>query len=307
MIGWLTARLQRRLSIALALVIVPPTLIIAFYAVTQTGRVLIDAARMERLRLVTARTAVAERMLSDTAADVLFLSQAPAVRRFVNAASGAARAQALADIERHFVAFLGRWTSRYADACLLDERGRETLCVRVTDGRPAVVPAHGLADRSAESYFTGALSLLAIPGQLPVHVAELELQPAGRAFAQPLVPTLRYTTPLQTDAGLLAGALALNALVGRVLQAVETGDPPQEGAATYVVDRSGYYIAHPQPERRFGNLLGSGYTLYADRPNDAAVLLGGRAGTLLQSADRPDALQAYAHIRPSGQSRVVWT
>ncbi|HEU0202667.1 MAG TPA: hypothetical protein VFR86_19825, partial [Burkholderiaceae bacterium] len=67
MIGWLTARLQRRLSIALALVIVPPTLIIAFYAVTQTGRVLIDAARMERLRLVTARTAVAERMLSDTA------------------------------------------------------------------------------------------------------------------------------------------------------------------------------------------------------------------------------------------------
>ena len=306
MLRWWRSRLQNQLIAAFAAVIVLPTAIIALYSLGRTSEILIDMARLERLRGATVRANTAVRSLADISADLEYVAQAPAVRRTLNARSEDDRAQALRDVERFFVSFLTRWAEKYTRLCMLDSGGREVGCVQVRGGRPQALPATQLANRSSQPFFAGAMSLRAIPGQQPIHISDVELSAIGDTARDEAgtSATLRYATALQTDTGLLNGVIALDALVTPILAGLQSG---AGGGATYVVDREGHYLLHPDPSKTFGHLRGSKATLRSERPRDAAVVLDKSSGTLYASADRPDSLQVFTRVRPPGQSNIVWT
>jgi len=126
---------------------------------------------------------------------------------------------------------------------------------------------------------------------------------AGAAGGAP-VATLRYATALNTDAGVIDAVLVLDALVEPILRSLEA---PGDVGATYVVDRQGHYLLHPDPARRFAHLRGAGRSLQSERPRDARLILEQPAGTIYSSADAPGTLQVYARIQPPGQHNVAWT
>src|SRR5439155_11063334 len=138
--GWLRSRLQRQLIAAFVAVIVFPTAIIAVYSLERSSEILIDMARLERLRGVTARADTAVRLLTDVRADLEFASQSFSLRRYLNADSAPERALALREVERVFTALLARWGEKYKRLCLLSSAGREVSCVRMADGKPAPAP-----------------------------------------------------------------------------------------------------------------------------------------------------------------------
>jgi PAS domain S-box-containing protein len=294
--------LRRRLIVAFVVLIALPTAVISVYSLQRSSEILIDKARQEGLRGAGVRAAAAARLLDDIGSDLQYIAQAPVLRRQLNTPPGPEQASATREVERFFVSFLARWSERYNRLCLLDSRGRELSCVRVDEGRrrPAIVPPSQLGERSAEPYFAGAMQLRAIPGQQPIYISEVELDaPAG-------VPVLRHAVALQSDRGTLEGVLVLQALVAPILGTLQAGS---DGTMTsYVVDRQGNYLLHPQPARRFAHLRDEhAATLSSERPRDAALILGEAAGTLYASADRPQALQVFTRIRPPGQSSISWT
>ena len=64
MLRWWRSRLQNQLIAAFAAVIVLPTAIIALYSLGRTSEILIDMARLERLRGATVRANTAVRSLT---------------------------------------------------------------------------------------------------------------------------------------------------------------------------------------------------------------------------------------------------
>jgi PAS domain S-box-containing protein len=300
---WSSLGLRHQLIVAFVAVILVPTAIISVYSLSRSRELLIQMARDEGLRSAGARAAAASRQLSEIGADLQVIVQAPALRRYLNAAPGADRASVAREVERYFAGLLKRWAERYSRLCLLDSSGHEVSCALLGDGGPSVLPPGELADRSAEPYFAGALQLRAIPGQESIYISELTLEAPSRQG--PAAPVLRYATALQSDSGLLDGVVVLHALVAPVLGTLEQS--AAGAASTYVVDRQGHYLLHPDPTRRFEHLRGGGVSLRSERPRDAAVILDQSSGTLYASVDRPDALQVFTRIRPPGQSSVLWT
>jgi len=300
---WPGLGLRHQLIAAFVAVILLPTAIISVYSLNRSSELIIQMARDEGLRGAGVRAAAANRQLADIGTDLQVIAQASVLRRYLNAAPGAERAGIAREVERYFAALLKRWGERYSRLCLLDSSGREASCARVGPGAPVVLPPGELADRSAELYFSGALQLRAIPGQESTYISELALLAPGAN--DPVVPVLRYATALQSDSGLLDGVVVLDALVAPVLGTLEAS--AAAAATTYVVDRQGQYLLHPDPARRFAHLRGDGVSLRSERPHDAAVILAQSAGTLYASADRPHTLQVFARIRPPGQSGVLWT
>ncbi|KQV85412.1 response regulator [Rhizobacter sp. Root1221] len=300
---WSGLGLRHQLIAAFVAVILLPTAIISIYSLSRSSELIIQIARDEGLRGAGVRAAAANRQFTDIGTDLQVIAQASVLRRYLNAAPGAERASVAREVERYFTALLKRWGERYSRLCLLDSSGHEASCARVGAGAPAVLPPSELADRSSELYFAGALQLRAIPGQESTFISELALQAPGAH--DPAMPVLRYATALQSDSGLLDGVVVLDALVAPVLGALEASAAP--AGTTYVVDRQGHYLLHPDPARRFAHLRGDGVSLRSERPHDAAVILAQSAGTLYASADRPETLQVFARIRPPGQSSVLWT
>ncbi|WP_331645344.1 ATP-binding protein [Piscinibacter sp.] len=298
--------MHRQLIAAFVAVIVFPTAIIAVYSLERSSEILIDMARLERLRGVSARATTAVRLLTDVRADLEFASHSFSLRRYLNAGSEPERGLALREVERVFAAFLARWGEKYKRLCLLDSAGQEVSCVRMANGTPAPAPPAELANRSAQPFFAGAMSLRAIPGEQSVYVSEVEVDPPGSSDDRDATPVLRCATALQTDSGLLDGVIVFDALVAPILSALQS---PADGGGgvTIVVDREGRYLLHPDPARSFAHLRGAAGSLRSERPRDAAVILDQFSGTLYASADRPDSLQVFARVRPPGQSNVVWT
>ena len=301
---WSGLGLRHQLIAAFVAVILLPTAIISVYSLSRSRELLIQMARDEGLRGVGVRAAATTRHLADIGADLQVVAQASALRHYLNATPGAERASAAREVDRYFAALLKRWGERYSRLCLLDGRGHEASCVRAGDSGPAVIPPVELADRSDDPSFSGALQLRAIPGQESIYISELTLETPD-ANGSAAVPVLRYATALQSDSGMLDGVILLHALVAPVLSTLD--QPADAGVATYVVDRQGHYLLHPDPARRFAYLRGDRASLRSERPHDAAVILDQPAGTLYASADRPDALQVFTRIRTPGQSRVLWT
>jgi PAS domain S-box-containing protein len=302
MIGWLGARLHRKLSALFGALILLPIAVIVGYSLDRTSEITIGTARQERLRGAGVRASTVVRSLTDIGDDLQFVGQTPIVRSYLNARTDAERAAAVRDVERLFVAFLTRSADKYSRMCMLDTTGREIDCAQVIGGAPHVVPAQKLVDRSKQPFFAAATAPRVTADHSPIYISDVELSAVPDRGAP--VATLRYAIALQNDAGALDAVLVLDALVAPILRTLE---PPADGGATYVVDRDGNYLLHPDPHRRFAHLRGAARSLSNERPRDAMLILSHPGGTLYSSPDAPGMLQVFARIQPPGQYNVVWT
>ncbi|MBX3082648.1 MAG: HAMP domain-containing protein [Anaerolineae bacterium] len=292
------SHLQTKLILAFVLVLLIPTGIIAFYSLSTASSTLIGKISAEELRSVVAQANTIEKRIIDVKNDVLFLSQAPSTRRYVNSLDTPGELQQAADGETTFFqAFLKRST-QYVDITILSLSGREIVHVSTLDGEAFdTIPAKG--NQSGYAYFNQAIGLLA--GQ--VYISGFELNANDGTIELPYTPIVRYSTPLQADNGNVVGVLAVKSYMKPMLQDITA---QEAGSETYLIDKDGSYLLHPDPSKLYGHVLKNKATLDDDQPNDIRQMFGARQGTILGSQDRPDSLQVFAHIKPVGQIAVQW-
>ncbi len=285
-INFIADRLGRRLIFYFLVVLLIPTGFSLAYNIQYSRQEILGAARLQALQLVRAKAAATESQLLDPAGDVLFLGQAPATRAFINAAPPAAVQGP--ELEQYLRNFLRHSSRSYRSVTILDRLGREVLTVAGAGGPPAA-PRPAAAEPFNREYFSATLHLSFIRGgRAPVYISPVEPDPAGGR------PTLRYCILLRTDQDHIAGVLVLQAELERIFAALAPDDPETR---VCLLDETGR------------SLLDSGVAGAFSRecPHDAEKILTASHGTLLETADRPGWLQAFARIKPSGQSAIQWT
>lgn len=297
---FLTGNLQNRIILVFLIVLLMPAIITSIYNINRSNTTLLEAAESNQLQTTEVKASAVENLLVNANADILFLSQAPEVRRYVNVRSDNNVAIPLNNVKALFQAFLGR-TETYSKACILNPNGLETACVALVEGVPAILGSDTLISRADKDYFTRTISLASnVTGQAPVYISKYDITQDGAVET----PIVYYAAVLQSDNGTTAGVLVLEALVRPILDLIQE---TSVGQTVYLVDTEGNYLLHPDATKLYGNIRGTNVSLQTEYPQDAEDILSQRRGTILGSPERPDSLQTFVRIKPPGQATIQWT
>jgi signal transduction histidine kinase len=286
----LRSPLYLRVVASIALVLLIPTACTSLYSMQRSSAEQLEAGRQHLLQDTAAKATAVEARLLRSLSEVLQLNREPALLRYANALALEPGSPA-EEVALLFQAFLRRSGGNYDGVAVLDRTGMERVSVTLGDKASQTQSRERLRSRADEPLFSGALSLTGIPGQqAPVYLAWY-----GSG--------LHYALPLSALDGSVAGVLVLSAPLTPL---VEPLAPDEPGDRVYLVEASGGYLSDHEPERHPKG-PGPGANLRAERPEDARELLGRQYGTLLDTAERPGVLQAFARIRPAGQGTIQWT
>lgn len=283
----LRSPLYLRVVASMALVLLIPTACTSLYSLQHSTAAHLEAGRQHLLQDTAAKATAVEALLLRSLGQVLLLSREPALLRYAQALALEPAASA-EEVALLFHAFLRRSGGQYDGVAVLDRAGLERVSVTLADRASQTQPRERLRSRADEPLFSGALSLTGISGQqAPVYMAWYD---SG----------LHYALPLSALDGSVAGVLVLSAPLAPLLGPLA---PDEAGDRVYLVESSGDYLSGH--ERHPGAAPGA--SLRAERPEDARQLLGRQQGTLLDTAERPGVLQAFARLRPAGQGTIQWT
>jgi len=295
------SNLQNRIIFVFVVALLVPAIVTSVYNISSSREALLTSAKLTQIQTTNVNAAAAERLLANPKSDLLFLSQAPQVRRYINNASSGNTATALRDVQSLFQSFLGRTSDLYSKSCLLDASGLEIVCVSVIDGKATVLQPDDLTNRGNDSFFSKTVTLTSnVTNQAPVYISKYSLVKNDDTE----IPVLHYASLLQSDDGTIAGVLMVEALLTPIFDLVSQTSADQE---VYLVDTDGNYLLNPDSSKLYGNIRGINISLLSEYPNDAEEILSRRDGNLLSSQDQPNSLQAFVRIKPAGQATIQWT
>jgi diguanylate cyclase (GGDEF)-like protein/PAS domain S-box-containing protein len=219
--------------------------------------------------------------------DALFLSNTPPISGIVRAAQnrgidprdGNARAKWEARLQEIFSAFSqahpGYYRMRYIGA---NGVGREIVRVDSHGGQIlSVLPDRG-AGQGEWDFFRQALKL----PKGEVHLSEFEYQRGSAGDDPERIQTLRAATPVYDSSGKVFGILVISLDVRGLLESSREGLPAD--VQTYVANRAGQYLLHPEASRSFSFGMRGRDSIAADFPILAQMFQPGTEGALSAQA-----------------------
>ncbi len=210
--------------------------------------------------------------LATAEADVYFLSQTSVLENYLSAVEGGNSE----DIEASLVLLndefkvFAQTRDIYDQIRFIDTTGQEIVRVNRRDGLTTIVGTDDLQNKAGRYYFDDTITLpsgdlMVSPLDLNVEQGEIEI---------PHKPMLRYGTPVVFD-GEVAGVVVTNVLAQNFLDLLIDDELP-----TYLLDVDGYYLYHPDEEKRWGRDLETGFNIIADEPTVTTPLLAGETGSI---------------------------
>lgn len=143
-----------------------------------------------------------------------------------------------------------RSRDRYDQVRLLDVGGMERIRLEWQDGSPVFRPAESLQDKSDRYYVKEVLDAPAGA----VFLSRLDLNQERGQIEYPLRPTIRAAMMLRDGRGKPLGILVLNWSAAALLARIGSHDGPYW--QFMLLDASGFFLQHPDPEWRWGADLG---------------------------------------------------
>ena len=161
----------------------------------------------------------------------------------------------------------------------IDLTGREVVRVDIKGSNAYVVPQEELQDKRHRYYFQEAIKL----DQDNIYISELDLNREEGQIEMPHKPMLRYAIPVFGSEKQVQGIVVLNVLADYLLNNILTREI-LKGVDTYLLDRDGYYLLHPEVTKQWGNQndLNTGENIKSDFPQGtASPILSGQSGNRL--------------------------
>ncbi|MEA5464988.1 cache domain-containing protein [Leptothoe sp. PORK10 BA2] len=136
-----------------------------------------------------------------------------------------------------------------------------------------ILPIDKIENQADSSYFVKAMELS--PGEL--YASPITLRRENGAITEPYEPVIQYATPVVNEAGQKRGIIVATVFTNEFLDELNEEEGQFEGEATTLVNVDGYYLAHPDPEKRWGFEFGKETTLAKEISADVAeqILSGG--------------------------------
>ncbi len=289
-------KLTNQLAVILSLCTILPVLFVGVYSVYAFSNALSNLATEKVSAQVQDEAEQIAEFLQGIERDTLFLGNAPGLTELIAArdrapadpdaettpdaadaadpdpdAIAAAREQLQTLFARQMAAKPDYMQLRY-----LDETGQEI--VRVDSDGTTVTPiaTDRLQNKGDRGYFTNTMALSV--GE--IYVSPLNLNRERGEIERPFNPVIRYATPVFNASGEPRGIVIINTFTQRLLEEFEVGDFG-EGTEFFVLNRDGYYIYHPNADKRWGFDLDTDERLSNDYAAPVAdAVLSGETGTL---------------------------
>jgi signal transduction histidine kinase/CheY-like chemotaxis protein len=258
------SRIRIRLILSFFLVAFIPALIISLYAMQTITNTLHQQVLSEQATIIKTLNMKIEAFFTSIENDLVFLSQSQPMAHYLNLRStfppnSPALKKACQAVEQEFFSF-SRIEGIYYQVRYLDETGQEVVRIDANGVNTQVVAQAQLENKSHFYYFKETMQLL----KKEVFVSYLELNKEYDQIEIPHQPVIRYATPIYYPDKRRAGIVITNVDANQFLQLL---------GETLLVDQDGYYLAHPEEKKRWGNDLNTDYRLAQDYPHSVQTIL----------------------------------
>ncbi len=228
--------------------------------------------------------------------DLLVLRDLPSLQLAINTHNADRRRTAFLAVEKEFLT-LAAHHQIFQQIRFLDNTGKEIVRVNTKDGRTWLTPVPELQDKSSRYYFQAAARLK--PGQ--VYVSPMDLNVEQGKIEHPLVPVIRYATPVVGQDGDIKGVLVLNVFGSTFLHLFHTQqENTRHGERFFLLNNDGYFLYHPDSGKTFGFMLGTEETFARYEPELAPLIQSAESGITIQKSNETSkqTLFAFQHIQP---------
>jgi PAS domain S-box-containing protein len=141
----------------------------------------------------------------------------------------------------------------YRQIRYFDSKSNEHVRAIQDNGKITIVPNASLQNKTQYEFF---LKTLAMP-EGSVYYSDLNLSRDGNLISLPYLPVFRIAVPVYVDKQ-VKGILVINLAAEDLLNTVIAKTP---GVDTFVLNQEGYFLLHPDPDKRFGFDLSHGNKL----------------------------------------------
>lgn len=201
-------------------------------------------------------------------ADAYLLGESPVIKHWFSVqhtqSGEALEYQSL--ISQSFSLLLSRHP-QYFQARILSSSGMELIRMERVGGELIQVEPAQLQDKSARDYFSGARQLKR--GQ--VYLSAINLNEEFGVISQPEIPTIRASTPIFDQSGVMVGVVVINKNIDQIVRDMVSASPIEQVS---IVDANGHFISHSNPAFTFAPQRGTQHSLASVWPNIARSLRG---------------------------------
>lgn len=260
------------LSLCLVLAIVP-TVVISTYGVYSTINTLQRNSLEEQDTKISLLNKQLDRILSVVKSDLLFFRYSTSMQDLMSKftdpkLSFEQRMVARGRLAEDFLAF-SEQRPMYHQLRFLSKYGKEVVRVDRVNGKSKIVTK--LEDRKGRYYVNNTLILKS--GE--IMVSHLDLYREKGKIKQPLLPVIRYGTPVYDRYGKLHGILLFNVSASNFLEILQQS-PYTKDERLVMVDPDGYYLSHPDKSKLWGSLKdkNTGERIQKDLPDLGKKIIG---------------------------------
>ncbi|MCU7810689.1 MAG: sensor domain-containing diguanylate cyclase [Candidatus Thiodiazotropha sp. (ex Notomyrtea botanica)] len=265
--------MKKELLVSFLLLFIPASLLISaiFYAFSnQSQRYELQTIQIREESALRSATELTSMLFEQKLSDLMVLAEGETLRKYLHDDS----MLNWIHVAREFSLFARR-KPKYAQIRFIGIDGNELIRVNNRAGEQEIVPKTLLQNKGDRYYVQEAIKL----SQGDIYVSPLDLNMENGVIEQPIVPTIRFATPVHDGYGTLRGILIINytpeELLDRIADIFNTliGD-------TVMLNSDGYWLMGAPGEQLWGFMHGSEETFGKQHPDVWATLLHSESGSV---------------------------
>lgn len=207
----------------------------------------------------------------DLGDDLLFLSKLSSLHKIFDS-TGEAKGKAIEKLEEDFLSYI-KCSTAYYRLRYIDETGQEIVRVEFDGINYKVVSEDNLQNKAHRNYFSETVKLNERENYLSSLDLSVEngiIENRGSEEDSNYVPTIRASTPVFNN-NELKGIVIFDIYANYFLDVIRQSQ--REGEGIFLIDKEGYYLAHPDREREFSFIFEKEYNFFNDYPEISKEIL----------------------------------
>ncbi|HIK28122.1 MAG: methyl-accepting chemotaxis protein [Oscillatoriaceae bacterium SKW80] len=276
------SKFQNRLIALLIVSTIIPVLIVGSYSIFSATNIITQIALQQIEEKTNDSAQKVITFLDNINRDLAYLSKTPPVQGIVRARENRGidpkyNSSYASWMERLYVIFLALMEAKpyYYQLSYINENGDEMAISESQNGLLRNIPNNQMKNQANEEYFIETMKLK--PGE--VYISDVFLNRKNGKIEIPYKPLLRYCTPIYSQEGKKRGIIVATVLADSFLEILQ--ENKISGSKLLVVNADGYYLFHPEEQKKFGFELNNNESLRKDYPERITEkILSGEKGLI---------------------------
>ncbi len=265
--------MKKELIVSFLVLFIPASLLISaiFYAFSnQSQRYELQTIQIREESALRSAAELTSMLFEQKLSDLMVLAEGETLRKFMHEDS----MLNWIHVAREFSLFARR-KPKYVQIRYIGIDGNELVRVNNKAGEQEIVPKIHLQNKSDRYYFQDAIKL----DQGDIYISPLDLNMDNGVIEKPIVPTIRFATPVYDGYGALQGVLIINYTPEELLDRIDDIFKTLIGD-TAMLNSDGFWLMGVPEDQRWGFMYGSEETFAKQHPDVWAAITHSDSGSV---------------------------